>query len=391
MDENLAWKIVYAAAIFSLLILGIAYYLISPRDTAPVDQADLTKAAEFQNTRLEGRKEGKKIWEFTAKNGWTEKNQAMTFLFDVSRGRIFSGGKLAVDDLSAPRVKVHRSAEVVEAFGPLKAELDLGKFSSAEKKGRWTKMIADYIKYVPAEKKSEIDGRVTLTMKDGVIKAGHISVDHEKKIARIFEAVKVKRANGTIMTGALNYLAESEQADVPGPLTLALKEKAVRTDLKCNRGTFFMDINKDIALFGSVEVIQGKKVAIADEGIYSRRLGSLLLKGRTRTVLEKGGVLLKQGSAAKLRDPDVKEILRNKTVVTANEISFSTKTGDARAAGEVVVTQKGRDAKSDLAVYDDKKEILTLSGNVFMKQKDEWLNCRQVIISVSKETFEAKG
>jgi len=56
-----------------------------------------------------------------------------------------------------------------------------------------------------------------------------------------------------------------------------------------------------------------------------------------------------------------------------------------------MVTQKGRETRADSAVYDDKNEVLTLSGNVFIKKEEVWVQCKQVIVSIRDETFEAIG
>ncbi len=391
VDENLAWKMVYAAALFSLLILGIAYYLMSPRDYAALDEDKLDRAAEFRQTRVAGRKDGQKVWEFSAGSGWTEKRSQRTNLTAVTGGRLYSGGQLVITDLTAPRALAGRNADFVEAGGPLTARLDLKRLSSSKEKGRWSKLNAGYIKYVPSEKRSEIKENVTLAMTDGTIRAERIVVDHEKRTASITDNVRVRRADGLIRTASLEYWAGPERADVPLPLDLDLKEKQLSTKVKAGRGTFFMDINKDIALAGGLEVTQGKKAAVAESGSYSRRQNRLLLRGRTRTILEKAAALLKTDTIAKVHQADVKDILRQKTVLTADEIVFSTRTGDARAAGHVVVTQKGKEAKADAAAYDDKRELLKLSGNVYLKKGEDWIACRQVIISIGKETFEALG
>jgi len=391
MDENLAWKIVYAAALFSLFILGIAYYLISPRDASPAEGTGSQKMMEFRQTRIEGRKDGRPVWQFTAAAGWTEKNQAATYLTQVTNGDIFSGGRLVVTRITAPQAKIYRQADVIEATGRLQADADLGKFGAAGRKTEWTGLTADRFRYVPAEKKTELDGQVKLVMKHGVIEADHIEIDHEQRRAAIAGRVVIKRANAVVTTASVEYTAAAERADLPRQLHLSLKEKNILTKLKCERGTFFMDINKDISLYGSLEVTQGKKFAVADRGVYSRRQKGLLLTGRTKTILAKAGALIKPETAARLRAPRTRDILRQKTVVTADEIFFSTKTGDARAAGSVEAAQKGRVARSDQAVYNEKKGLLTLSGNVFMKEKERWLSCRQVVISIDKETFEALG
>jgi len=391
VDENLAWKMVYAAALFSLLILGIAYYLISPKDTSAPEEDKANRSAEFRQAAVAGRQDGHKVWEFSAGSGWTEKGSQRTNLAGISNGRIYSGGKLVIADLAAPRALAGRNAEFVEASGPLTARLNLKRLAASTGSGRWSKLRADYIKYIPTDKRSEIRGNIILTLNDGVIRAGRIVIDHQKKLASITDQVRVRRANGLISTASLEYWADPERADVPVPLALDLKEHQLATRVTAGRGTFFMDANKDIDLAGSLEVTQGKKAAVADAGVYSRRHDRLSLRGRTRTVLEKAATLLKADSAARLREPKVKEILRQKTVVTADEMVFSTRTGDARAAGRVVATQKGKEAKADFAAYDDKHELLKLSGNVYLKKGDDWIACRQVVISIGKETFEAFG
>jgi lipopolysaccharide export system protein LptA len=57
----------------------------------------------------------------------------------------------------------------------------------------------------------------------------------------------------------------------------------------------------------------------------------------------------------------------------------------------VEVSQRGREARSDSAFYDDRNETLRLTGNVHLKRESEWLSCREVFISVKNETFEARG
>ena len=114
------------------------YYLISPRDTTYFSEEKTEKIAEFKNTRVSGRKDGKPLWEFHAKNGWSTKNRDVTHLFDVTKGKIYKSGKLVVTDLSAPRAKTYRRSELIEVYGDknnrVKAYIDLGGISNRDKK-----------------------------------------------------------------------------------------------------------------------------------------------------------------------------------------------------------------------------------------------------------------
>jgi len=400
MEENLSWKIVYLATIFSLIILGIAYYLISPRESTYFSPEKTEKVAEFENTRVEGRKEGKRVWEFFAKAGWTAKDQEITYLTGVSQGQIFrKDGTLVVHDLRASQVRVFRHTEIVEAFGSAEAKaglltayLDLGKFAAQPKnKSDWTRLTADYIKYIPAEKRSEILGHVILAKRGSLFNGDRINVNHDQKIADISGNIYIKRKDGILQADAVQYLGETEQINADRNVKLNLRENKIRTFIRCNYAQLSNDTEKDIILVGSLEVLQGKKLAVAPEGIYSKTLKGLILRHGAKATLEKAAAILKAETVKKLRNTDTKETLKRRTVITADELFFSIKTGDARARGGVVVTLKGHEARADSAVYNDKNEILTLFGNVFMKRGDLWVRCKQVVISVRDETFEASG
>lgn len=403
MDENLSWKIVYIATIFSLIILGIAYYYISPRESPFFTEEKMEKIAEFKNTRVSGRKEGRKVWEFFAKEGWTAKDREITYLFNVSKGMIYMDNELVVSQLNAPWAKTYRHSEIIEAFGhpegkekgptKLNAYLELGKISEPKGKDRreWTKMTANYLKHIPKEKRSEITGNVALHKKDSSIYAQKIMIDHEQKVADISGNIKQTRKNGYLTCDNLKYFSDEERLKAEGHVYLNLSEGNIKTKVKAQQASLYSDINKDINIFGKLEAVQGKKFAVAKEGIYSQRKNELFMKGDTKAIFEKAQAILKEKTAKDLKSPEAKKILKEKTILTSDNLVFSTRTGDASASGSVFVSQKGREAKADHAEYNDKEEILTLTGNVFMKKKKDWVSAKKVIVSVRDETFEAEG
>ncbi len=401
MEENLSWKIVYFAALFSLVILGIAYYFITPRESPYFSTEKIERIAEMKNARIEGRREGQRLWELRARDGWTSKDRQTTFLNSVYEGKMYSDGKLSIYGLSAPQVKVEGRDALIEAFSQgdkrLSAQVDLGKLKTSKKdRSDWVSLSADHIKFWPQEKRSEITGRVRLVKKEWTITCDRINIDHNLKNASLSGDIRIHRKDGLINTDTLEYSGEQEQLRLDQNTFFNLRSGKIRTKIKCRQAVMYNDPERDILLYGSLEVTQGKKLAIAREGNYSRARGGLDLRGETKTVIEKAQALLRPDTVGKLQNPDTKTILREKTVVTSNSLFFSTRTGDARATGSVEVTQRGREARSDSAVYDDKKEIITLIGNVYLKKagpagKVDWVRCREVSISVPKETFEAVG
>ncbi|MEE8638145.1 MAG: LptA/OstA family protein [Candidatus Margulisiibacteriota bacterium] len=393
MDENLSWKIVYISTIFLLIVLGFAYYLISPRESPFFTEEKMEKIAEFKNARISGRKKGKKVWVFFAKEGWTTKDREITYLNKVSKGSIYMDGKLVVSQLTAPRAKAYRRSDRVEAFGPLQAYLELGKMSKPKSKDQteWTRMTAKYLKYIPKEKRSEMKEDVVLHKKESTIYAQEIKIDHEKKIADISGKIKLKRKDGNLRADRMQYFSNEEKLEADGNVDLNIFEGKVETKLKAKHASFFTDISKDMAISGGLEVVQAKKLAIGQNGIYSQKKKELLIKGKAKAIFEKARIILKEETVQNLKNPEAKKILKEKTILTSDKLILSTRSGDAKASGSVFVTQKGREAKSEQALYDEKKETLTLFGKVYMKKGKDWVSAKKVVVSVKDETFEAFG
>ncbi|MBU1026445.1 MAG: LPS export ABC transporter periplasmic protein LptC [Candidatus Margulisbacteria bacterium] len=401
MDENISWKIVYIACIFSLVILGLAYFLISPKESPYFTTEKMQKIAEFKNTRVSGRKEGKKVWELLADEGWTDKDRIATFLNRVKQGKIYRDEKLIVADLTAPRAKAFRHSEIVEAFGPgIKAYLELGRLSKNpdRPKSEWTRMTANYLKYIPKEKRSIMQGDIELHQKNQSIYAQDISIDYDRSVADISNNVKVVRLDGYLTANFLQYYSDEERFEADGHVYLNLTEVDIKTEIKSQHASLYTDIAKDINISGNVEAVQGKKYAVAQNGIYSQQKKELDLKGEVKTIFEKAKAILKEDTSKKLKSEEGRKILEEKTILTADELIFSTETGDAQARGSVEVTQKNREARADWAVYNEREESILLTGNVFMKKinatpeaEEEWVKAKQVAISVKDETFEASG
>lgn len=402
MDENLAWKSVLIAAFFSLIMMGIVYLFISPQESPYFTEEKTEKIAEFKNTRISGRREGKKIWELFAKEGWTSKNREVNYLYNVSKGKIFMDGELVVTDLVAPWAKAFRNTDVVEVFGfpegkktkksLLRAKLDLRKISTKKKDySEWTRIKADYLQYVPKQKRSEMRGNVELHKKDSSIYAQHVLIDHQTRKAEMSDGVRIRRADGTLSSDLMHYFGPEEKLSADGHVDLKISEHGLKTSLKANHANFYSDMSREMTLQGNLEAAQGKKLAVADSGIYSQKRKTLAMKGNAKAVFAKAKVILKEASVRKLKSREAKDILKEKTVLTADQIVFSTRTSDAQASGSVFVSQKGREAKADQALYDEKTEMLTLTGNVFMKKAQDWVSAEKITISVKDETFVAVG
>lgn len=382
MDDNLSWKSILFGVFFSLIILGLAYWLISPREATFFTEGKSTTIAEFRNLSLSGRRDGKLSWRFYAREGWTSRDKEVTVLKGVKRGQIFaSNAEPLVTKLTAPEMKVWPRTEVIEAAGRIRTDFNLGRNGKTD----WATITGRHLRYLNADKRTEISDEVSLVKKDAVIYADKLTIYHQDKTADLSGAVRLRRRSGRLAAGSLRYFNEEERLIAEHQVKLTIIDGQQKTAVRADLIAFYLDPAKEMLFSGSVEVDLGRNNAWAKEGSYLEKSKELKLKDHVQAVFTKAA------EAAKAKSQTAKEILKGQTHLTADELVISTQTGNAQASGSVYVKQKGKEAKADRAAYDDKIDLLVLTGNVYLKQGAKWIHCRQVNASVSSESFEAVG
>ena len=392
--ENTPWKPILIATTASLILLFAVYVFVLPKK-ATFDEERIEKIAEFQNTRVAGHKEGKKVWVFYAKQGWMDRGKTTTHLRDVEKGMLYKNGDLIVRNLRAPRIKAFRHSEIIEAYGEStdKYKLSAQIAFTPKKKGKkreFANLNADFLRYNPNTEKSEIERNIKVVEKEVTLYAQKMLVDHDKETADLEKDIKVVRSDINLTCQKLHYDSNQEKLNAWGKVRSKIKGSP-EAYVNASSMDLFADDKKDVNIKGDLRITQGKKASVADQAIYNKEKGKLVLTGNVHSIIEKGEALLKEDTARKLRSKEAKELLGDKTLLDADKLVMYTENGNADAYGNVYVTQKGREAKAERAAYSEETEIITLTGDVFMKKEKQWVKCQSVDISVKDETFEAFG
>jgi len=392
--ENAPWKPILLATTASLILLLGVYFFVLPKEAA-FDDEKIEKIAEFENTRVAGHKEGKKVWVFYAKNGWMDRGKTTTYLLDVEKGMLYKDGDLIVQNLKAPRVRAFRHSEIVEASKKSgdKYRLSAQIAFTSRKKGKERKfadLSANFLRYNPNTEKSEIERDIKVVGKEVTLYAQKMQVDHDKEVAELEKDIRVIRSDIDLTCDRLHYDSELERLNASGKVKAKIDGDPAAF-VNADSMDLFADDEKDVVISGDLRITQGKKASVADRAVYNKEKGKLTLSGKVHSIIDKGEALLKEDTARKLRTKEAKDLLAEKTLLDANKLVMYTENGNADAYGDVFVTQKGREAKAEKAAYSEDTEIITLTGNVFMKKEKEWVKCQSVDVSVKNETFEASG
>jgi len=398
--EHAPWRLIIISAACSLALLLGVYLIVLPK-RADFETAPIEKILEFKDTYIAGHEDGKKTWEFHTKYGWSGQDRDITTLTGISEGKMYKkNGDLIVKELEAEKVIAYRASKIVEVFGLPEGTTEGKSTLSAivaftpknhSKKYRFADLDADFLRYDPNQKKSFLNGHISLKDPKISLKTDVMQIDHENGIANLTQHVSLKRKDVRLSSNSLDYFSDDEKVVTDGSVEAKIMSKPNPTAIKANQIILFADESKDFSALGSIEARQGKKISIAENALYTKPSKKIILSGHVKTVIEKAKALIKEETAKKLTSEDAKKILKEKTFILSDNLEFKTDNGDAFAYGKVTVSQKGKEAKADSAAYTENNEMIKMSGNVYLKREKEWIKCQGVEISIKNETFSAQG
>ena len=398
MDKNR--KILIGLSIAAFVVF-IAYIMITTPRLNLLDDVRTDKLISMKNMRVVGWDGGKKSFELIAGKGWTNRDQSKSEIEDITDGTVYKDKEIVMKELKAKTAKVESYKHETEIFGGTKESeaitvlVDMKGAMSEEslskpKKRTFTRVRSSYLKYNSDTKKTEAESIEAIDKKFTLI-SGRSILDHDKKSALFWIYPKLTSGTYLIYGQTIEVFFKEDKAKVTGEAKFLIFEKKKKTtDISCNTIDFSIE-DHNAQMHDKVKVVQKGKTAFSDQLSYVDKTKTATLFGRVKAFFKKGGDLIKEERLVKLRSKEAKEAAKEATVLTCSSLDISTKTGDAAASGNVEVFQNKKQAKADHAIYDDNKEIITLTGNVFIKKTDEWIKTKKLIVSLKKETFEAFG
>lgn len=390
--EQTPWKPILFAALGSFVLLFVVYFFALPKQDLP-QKTD--KILTFDSSSITGRKDGKKIWEFSAAAGWVGENGDITNLKEIKSGTFYKNGEPLIKNFTAEAVAASRASKLVEAKN---AAADIA--ITGKNKRKFARIRTDYFKYDPNREYSYLAGGIRLIEKKTTLFSDAAEIDHNKGIASLSKNISIKRKDISLNCEKMTYAADNEEIFAEDNIRASISGKEI-TRIKANSLKMYVDEAKNVEAKGSIEAIQGKKAAIAEEAIYNETKKTIILSRKVETVIKKGRALIKEETARQLNDKKVKGLLEEKTLQYSDTLILSTISGDYKASGNIIVKQKGpsrqglaeaeKEAKADRADYSDRHETITLTGDVYLKEKERWVKCQKVVVSVKDKTFEAIG
>ncbi|MEK7377147.1 MAG: LptA/OstA family protein, partial [Candidatus Margulisiibacteriota bacterium] len=335
----------------SIVLIGIAALYIWLPEIDLMGDKRAEKVLEVYDTRAAGWAAGKKTFVIYSKYGWTNRTQDKAEFRNIYDGIIFKDGKVIIKKMKAGTVEVNSIKGETMVYGGSGGQSRTKALIDLKGDKRFSLLTCDQIRY-----------------------------NHGNNTAVFSGAPRLRSSSFTLESAAMEVLYDQKISNLSGKVQMGTKSRTgtdtvVRSDMaRLSNDTY------DTRFSNNVNVSQKTKKALCDFLTYTDSGGKLLLSGRVRVFFKNASQMIKKERAENLKNPEAKKALAQETKLTCGLFELSTKNSNAKAEQDVVVTQRLRQARSDNAVYDDDKETITLTGNVYLKKAKEWLKTKKVIV-----------
>lgn len=374
------------------VVIGLAYLYIFAPDVQLLKKQGERRTIEASLITVKGREKGKPSYEIFAEKASSDRDQSVIDIENIESGTVYGEHGIFLKKLKAGFSTIYLYTNLIEARGgdktPLTALIDISG-ASGKKKGRkeFSLLKAESLQYHTNTKKGTVKNG-SLSNKRFKIRANGIEINTADETALFYPFPAAETPSQHIKATTLESFYGQELLKGYGETEVKLDKG--KTTVKADFLEFSTE-NYGGHMEKNIRFSQKGKFSTADQLDYIDRSKTAILTGNVKTIIKKGSAVLKESSINKIRNAETRKMLRDGMLMNCEKLSVSTKNGNATAEGKVVLLQKKNRAKSDRAFFDEKKETVTMTGNVYIEKEGQWLKTQKVIASLSKEEFEAVG
>jgi lipopolysaccharide assembly outer membrane protein LptD (OstA) len=276
-------------------------------------------------------------------------------------------------EIRAARLRLEQRTQVAHASGGVSVRGDDLGLGAAQ------------VTYEIKTRVARAAGGVVLTQKDVTVRAPQLTIALAAQTVVAAGGVTVIQGRSTLSGQTLDADLVGRRAEVTGETELrratsagsapadAVAPASRETVIRAHRMSLRWDPDEAEAS-GAVRILRGERVARAERARYVEATGRLDLQGDV--VVEQFGERPPLSGAR----------------LAAQKVTVSLRDGGMDAHGGVSVTQEGRSAAGERAVYQEREQRVTVTGRVLMTDEDgNTVRADRVVIMLNEESFEASG
>lgn len=363
------------------------------------------RLVEIKQSSLSGYENGVKSWRIQADYIWAGRSKYLFQADEVHSGELYNAdGTIAVDTISARRIRVNTKAKTLTAFKNVSARF-LKKEEENEGK-KFVQISAQELRFFSNANRAYISGDVRLTQGTTKIYPREtVEIDTQDNKAYVFSglhlvsnelAVSANQLviaiddNRTVLEGGVMMKRLASPTDNPN---IDEREKKLRkepTFLMCDEMQYENDDTVEVAfLKGNIIITQADKVMKGNEGVYDRKNNTYDLQGNVVLQTKRLDWILTK-DPSKFKNKEVGNAMVTPVKINCESLHFDNEKKVVECDGDVILTQDDKTVKAKRMVFDDKAGKIYAKGNVeVIKKTKEKFYCETLTIDIHSENVDA--
>ena len=390
--------------LFFLFLSSLIIYDTSNWLEEPVSE----RKFEMQDSKIKGYTNGKLAWEVQSDYIWTGRNKYLFKMDTLNFGRLYdSNGKLVMDDLKAKGLRVNSKRKILISTGNIQAVIlkkseDDAPHSSDPEDRYFLK--AKQMKYFDYNKKAYMTGAVQILQDDLRIESDEMIFFNDKNEIVSEKPIRIQTDEYFATSNQLVIFVDDDHAKLSKKVALfrpgeviknsnlderEIELRSLDTQVLSDELNYFKQKDTTIvSLNGNIRILQSGKRLSADQGVYDKSKKEFKASGKIAVTLDKLSFLFKPEKRKAIKNKKLREALTERLFVRSDDIVIDLKKKRVSLSGNVFIKQKKYEILCDYLLFDDaKNEVLLTGGVIFKKGIINLLKVESFRFDIENENF----
>jgi len=363
------------------------------------------RLVEIKGSSLSGFEGGVLSWRIKANYLWAGRSKYLFQADEVHTGELYNkDGTVAVDHISARRIRVNTKAKTVSAYKNVTARF-IKKEETDESK-KHVEISAQELRYFGSSNHMYLNGEVTLKQGDTEIYPRNIvEIDTKQNIAYVLSGFMMKSKELRVSANQLVMSIDENKTTIQGGVIIQRvaspttneaideRERKLRKEnamLTCEMMEYENGKETDQVLLKQHVVIrQGDKTITGESALYDRKNNIYTVENNVHLLTKQLDWILTK-EQANFKNKEVEKSMKMPVNIQCQKLVFNTETKLVDCSGDVILIQEDKTIKAKRMIFDDKAGKILAKGRVEVEKKTkEKFYCETLTIDIKTENIDA--
>ncbi len=398
-------------AVFTLILgLTALSYLIYKDSTLNSNIPSVDRVIEIKGSTITGYQNGRLSFRIPIGYIWASRSKYLFQAEKIDSGEIFDiNGEPIVNQLFSGSIRVNTRSKSLTAYNGVRSTFL--KREEGQEQVDSIQVSANELRYFDEVQKTYLYGNIAIIQKESTVRpAETVEIAHQSNQVYINNGYRLESDTFKVTGNQLIMNLDENFSELSGgveavrlPKKKADKDLDTRernlqqekTELWCDALSYnTKGENKVITIKGNAVIFQEDKEIRAEHGYYNKNDNYFEVEDRVN-IIARNLLWLINGDPESYKNKEIREALHMRVEVNADKVMFDADKKILTMVGNVYIKQPDKDVSCDKFIYDDETGWLTLIGHVVILKKEgekkvNKMETEFIKMNIKNEEMEAK-